>query len=228
MTLQHKLIRIIEQPSIFKELANGIKPGHRKSYLLGQQFLGKLNMLIDVGANKGEVINAFRYSNPSIKVIAFEPNKDFYNDLMTEQYYPIGLWNKNTKLTFNVDTERKNSTASSFLAVNDFKPEKRQVEVKRFDSFNFKIEHPCFLKIDVEGAEYQVLQGFGDRLKEMDMIQLEFKHFSNIESKRNLGKIFSLLEKYKFYNFKQINLTYEDKEQKVLGKSDLVFWKNKK
>lgn len=71
---------------------------------------------------------------------------------------------------------------------------KTKIKLKRFDSLNISIENPCFLKINVEGHEYQVLLGFGDELKNIDCIQIEY----DLKRGVKLSRILSLLEKYGF------------------------------
>ncbi len=231
MGLGHKLIRMIEQPSILKEKLYGIDPGHAKSYLFARKILGEVHMLIDVGANKGRLIKAFKFYNSNIQVVAFEPLKEHRPGLLAlgnTDVRSFGLWNENCAMNFNVSSEG-GDVGSSFFKIDSGIDSgitvRTDIEVKRFDSLGIEIINNCFLKIDVEGAEYNVLEGFGDLLSKIDMVQLEFS-FYDTNLNRNY-EIFRILDKYGFTNFIQFGLTYQDQEHKVLGKSDLIFMRNK-
>ena len=72
------------------------------------------------------------------------------------------------------------------------------------------------------GAEDRVLEGFGDFLKEIDILQIEVIYRGYYEKQAKLSKILGILEKYGFVGFKQINITYI---KGVPDKSDLIFFK---
>src|SRR3989344_7698825 len=98
--LKLKIIRLLEQPSIFKELLHKIRPSHSRIFLTAKQLTGKEpNMFIDVGANIGEVVQACLFNFPNCEVYAFEPLKEHYERLVkliggeegAVRTYPIGL-----------------------------------------------------------------------------------------------------------------------------------------
>jgi len=210
--LRHKLVRFFEQPGIIKDKINGIRPWHSRTCLLVKQFLNNESpkTLIDIGSNKGDFSKAAQFHFPEIKVHQFDLNNG------------TGLWNKNTKMKFHKSSEE--SMQSTLFVPTHFQPDGLiETEVKRFDSLDIPIERPCLVKVDVEGAEYQVLEGFGDRLKEVDILQIEEVFSDFFKDRVRLSGIFKLLEKYGFRGFQQINLTVE--EDNKLEKCDLVFFK---
>ena len=88
--------------------------------------------------------------------------------------YPIGLYREDTELTFTVNEHR---ALNSLFSVDDevlkrndymrkaFTPvETKKVDVRSIDSF-FEGKPIHFLKLDVEGAEYDVLCGALDALR---------------------------------------------------------------
>ena len=88
--------------------------------------------------------------------------------------YPIGLYREDTELTFTVNEHR---ALNSLFSVDDevlkrndymrkaFTPvETKKVDVRSIDSF-FERKPIHFLKLDVEGAEYDVLCGALDALR---------------------------------------------------------------
>lgn len=208
--LRHKLIRILEQPSLIKDKINGIRPWHSKSCLLAEEFLGEQpKTLIDIGANKGDFSKAAKFYFPNIKIYQFDINNN------------TGLWNENTKMKFYKSSDEP--MQNTLFQPTHFKPATLvETDVKRFDSLKIQIKRPCFVKIDVEGAEYQVLEGFGERLKEVDVLQIE-EVFSDFFKKRTrLSNIINLLETHGFRGFQQINITVEGNK---LEKCDLIFFK---
>lgn len=224
--VRHKLIRLLEQPSIIREVINKIRPAHSKECMEAKKLIGQPpKMLIDVGAYIGEFSEAFLFNYPDAKIIAFEPNPENYNKLTkmpNVQAYSFGLWDKNTKKTYYLNKDKNADDQNSFLKPKKYNPEKMEIELKRFDSLNIAIEQPCFLKIDVEGAEYQVLQGFGDFLKAIDAVQVEIIHQDLFEGQSKVSEIVKLMEEQGFKGFKQMNLTYLSNKP---HKSDLIFFK---
>jgi FkbM family methyltransferase len=97
-----------------------------------------------------------------------------YKDDPTIAVYPLGLYREDTELTFTVNEHRALNSLFSvddeMLKRNDymlkaFTPvETKKVNVRSIDSF-FPGKPIHFLKLDVEGAEYDVLCGAFDALR---------------------------------------------------------------
>ena len=60
------------------------------------------------------------------------------------------------------------------------------------------IDSVDFVKIDVEGCTYEVLEGFGERIRDVKCIQLEAEHVELFEGQRLFDEISSLLCKNNF------------------------------
>ena len=214
--LLKRIGRVLQHPQVLKtKLMYGMHADVSYYFLTLKDFYSNINTYIDVGFNDGCFIEASNYFFPNVKNIGFEPFKERYdyclNRLRNSKLYNIALWNKNEKRVFHenrifdgissfkVRTKKHRDTFNvPFNEVN------KEIEAKRFDSLNIKIKRPCFLKIDVEGSEYEVLEGFGDRLKEVDVILIEYMFANFYEKQRNLSDIMRLLEKYDFKQFIQI------------------------
>lgn len=209
--IRHKLIRFLEQPGLIRDKMNGIIPWHSRTCLLAKQFLDNEapKTLIDIGSNKGDFSKAAKFHFPDIKIYQFDLNDG------------TGLWNKNTKMKFYKSADE--SMQSTLFEPKHFKPTNViETYVKRFDSLNIPIERPCLVKLDVEGAEYEVLEGFGDKLNDVDVLQIEEVFSDFFEGRVKLSRIMALLEKYGFRGFQQINITVEGNK---LEKCDLLFFK---
>lgn len=137
-------------------------------------------LFIDIGANRGDAIQSILTKRPQAKIVAFEPNpilvgkirKVFYdNESVTIE--PFGLGSETSTFTLNIPFYRnymfdglasfKEENARDWLKnrMYGYQPEKlvlRQIPctVKRLDEFGLR---PSFIKIDVQGFEYEVLLG---------------------------------------------------------------------
>ncbi len=129
---------------------------------------------LDVGANVGH--HAMAYSKMFDAVHAFEPSpaphailKDNVatNSIQNIFVHPFGLWNCDADLSFNL-------APASNLGMGSFKEDVRTPEgfapirlpVKRGDDFleSIGVSAVDFIKIDVQGAESEVLQGLAKTL----------------------------------------------------------------
>lgn len=130
-------------------------------------------------------------------------------------------------LNLNFFIREREGVESSFLRPTEIskdKLEEREVSLRKFSALPIEIKRPSFVKIDVEGAEDRVLEGIGDKLKQIDFVQLEQTHINKNEEKGSMSKNIQLLENYGFTGFLQVNTTY------YFGgfpmKSDLIFFRD--
>ncbi|MFT6095931.1 MAG: FkbM family methyltransferase [Nonlabens sp.] len=154
--------------------------------------------IIDAGANIGLSTIYFKKLYPKASVLAFEPDDYIFKYLKKNilQFglkevllIKKGLWDKEIMLGFN--SEGADGGAIDF---NEQKKTQNEIEVTSLKPFlNRKVD---FLKIDIEGAEYTVLQDIKDRLNLVDNIFVEYHSFVNQEQK--LGEIVSILQKSGF------------------------------
>jgi len=136
--------------------------------------------IIDVGANKGQSIRSIKEVLPSSIIHSFELNPEFHDVLpgIAAEYsdvtfYPVGLGRNEGQVTFYVPSAcgvRYLEEASMVLEeyekpwVKERWAQRGEMTLEEFraticsgDSFNFA---PDLLKIDVEGAESEVTEGF--------------------------------------------------------------------
>lgn len=211
--------KILQHPQIIKARFKGIYTDHASSLLTSKDLIKTpIKTVIDVGANVGNFIKAAIYVFPKAKIYAFEPVPHLYNKIKkipNIHAFNIGLWDKNKTDFFYYN--KKSDDDGSFLkptyeyeefsnTINQTK--KIKFKQKRFDELKIEIKRPCLLKIDVEGAEDRVLQGFGIKLKEVDIIQMEW-FFKNLhENQMKISTVISLLENFGFSGFIQNELAF--------------------
>ena len=146
-------------------------------------------IFFDVGANVGNWSKFITSNANDYEGHAFEISKQTYsvlkkkfeNSKLSKIYLNnFGLLDKNKNINFK--NYGKNSGANTIIInANYFNKRKYSIlntKVTRGDDYlkKFKIKRINFLKIDVEGAEYFVLNGFKKafRSKKIDIIQFEY------------------------------------------------------
>lgn len=147
--------------------------------------------LIDIGANKGQFSLAYRYMNDEAMILAFEPLSSasarylsIFGHDKNAILHKIALSTKKAQAEFFV-TDRQDSSSlfrpgEGELQAFGVRGEKTiEVPVDRLDSVvDFeKLAHPIAMKIDVQGAELEVLKGC-DVLDQIDFIYVELSFVS--------------------------------------------------
>lgn len=137
-------------------------------------FLKKGDKVFDVGANIGTVsLACAKIVGNTGKVKSFEPNSKIfqylkknieinnYSKIIQAHNFGLGSKNKNYKFTeFSDDTSNTPSDNGKSI-----------ITIKKLD--DFIKEKINFLKIDVEGFEYEVLKGAKNSLKEIEFVYFE-------------------------------------------------------
>lgn len=137
-------------------------------------------LFLDVGANAGQSALSIFLIKPNARVISFEPNylNYIYLERLEKQfdnfeYYKFGLGDENKSIDFfcpiyngkkmtpwgSFDYEEATKGISKEIQFFDQKKlsvETMALEIKTLDSLDLE---PDFIKIDVQGFEYQVLLG---------------------------------------------------------------------
>jgi FkbM family methyltransferase len=142
--------------------------------------------LIDVGANKGQFSLAFRKFMPNSAIVAFEPlseacasfKKLFEGDRLVS-LHQVAISDTRGDAIYHV-ADRSDSSSllkpgnGEAAAFGVHAESTRVVPVRRLDEFvrPAVLSRPILLKIDVQGAELQVLRGF-EGLEDVDYVYVE-------------------------------------------------------
>ena len=141
-------------------------------------------VFIDIGANKGLYTEYLLNKFPNLESHLFEPsslNDQILRDkfLKKENIFinKIGLSNSNSKSFLYSDNYGSGLSSLSkrrldHLNINFDKQE--EINLLRFDEYWKKDQLIDYVKIDVEGHELYVLNGFGDLIYKTKLIQFEF------------------------------------------------------
>jgi FkbM family methyltransferase len=151
--------------------------------------------IIDCGANIGLSIIYFKQLFPKAEVIGFEPDDTIFNvlqhnvevfNLSNVTLIKKACWNKETTLQFYSEGADGGRAAKDFDANN-------LIEVQTTRLRNYLNRKVDFLKIDIEGAENEVLHDIEDLLVNVDRIFVEFHSF--VGQEQMLPEILDILKK---------------------------------
>jgi FkbM family methyltransferase len=165
--------------------------------------------IIDCGANIGLSVIYLKHLYPHAEILAFEPDEKNF-ELLAKNIQSFGLdnvtprkeavWIENTTLKF----ASEGSMASKIA--DDHSLNTQEVKATRLkDLLNREVD---FLKIDIEGAEYQVLCDIDEKLANVNNLFVEYHGlFSQCEE---LTKLFALFTKNGFsYYIKEARPVYD-------------------
>ena len=198
----HKNFIYISSTNRIVKYTRGIKARYlnlANCYFLNDIQFKSGDVIIDVGANIGEIYKYFEYFlKLKIKYYAFEPNPSDFNALKMNVYgklWNIGILDKNSELNFNVLTD---TADSNFIKFKDRNNISIIVKVMKLDSIKFpqKIK---LIKIDTESLEYKVLKCGEETLKKTEFVSIDVSDETpGLDFFKYKKKIVSFLKKNNF------------------------------
>lgn len=170
---------------------------------------------IDVGGNTGYYSNEILTLFPNAQIHIFEPNLDTF-DLLQENMKEntgvsvnnIALGKKDKEIEIFTYQDQKTSGHTSMYS-GVFEDMHKNTNFMKLNATQTTLDGYCeekkiskidFLKIDVEGHEYEVLQGSKNLIKNksIKVIQFEFNHM-NVVSRVFLRDFYKFLSDYEFF-----------------------------
>ncbi|WP_315819858.1 FkbM family methyltransferase [Paraflavitalea speifideaquila] len=200
-----------------------------------------VNVILDVGANRGDVTQTYSKAFPEASIYAFEPFPDSY--LILQQrfsenskiscYQKAVAENNKTKTFYvnkNVDTNSLLKPQNTGLSSDKQVENLNQIEVESLTLDEFceskKIDKVDILKMDIQGGEFNALHGARNLLKEgkISLIYSEVYFIEQYEKQPLFHDVSKLLFQYGY--------TLQDIYSPIYGKgniawADVVFVKNK-
>jgi FkbM family methyltransferase len=199
--------------------------------------------ILDVGANKGQMISFFLSIFPDCNIYAFEPNAELFKKLVIKykaqqnvHLFNKGVSNEKGKLLFNESILNETSTfeelnydsqylkiKSKILGIRPEKIIKRSYEVEVITLADFineqNLAYIDVLKIDTEGHEFKCLLGlFKTNAKyPIQFIQLEEHNDDMYKNKISEEQISSLLGENEFILFEKIKHGFGDFHELIYG-----------
>lgn len=164
-----------------------------------------LRIIVDAGANIGIASIYFKWRYPDAQIVSFEPNKEAVeylrrnireNKLRDVEIYDCALGRENTSTNFYVSKSVKGSTSATLSPADKSNGKETSITVKVRKLSDFIKEPIDLLKLDVEGAEGEVLEEL-ERESKLGMISrmiIEF-HIRDGRNEYPLSTFLSILER---------------------------------
>ena len=144
----------------------------RLTKLIMKKVINNSSNCIDVGCHKGEILDEILKYSPSGTHYGFEPLPHMFKNLFefygeTTNILPYALSNKSGDSTFQFV---KNAPAYSGIHKREYEVENAEIDeinvkLKKLDDIIPPYLIIDFIKIDIEGGEYDVLKGAVELLK---------------------------------------------------------------
>ena len=169
--------------------------------------------VIDCGANIGVSLLYIKIRAPGARVMCFEPNpaaravlgkniaeNNWGNDV---QVFPYALGKKKGSVEFFVENKVATSSGGSVTKHLEKRGRNLDSSMVEVDILSHYIEGPIdFLKIDIEGGEFDVLEELiaHNTLRYVAQVQLEYHYIPEFFT-RTLNEMLTLLETNGFHTF---------------------------
>lgn len=149
--------------------------------------------IIDCGSNIGLSIIFFKRMYPDAEIIAFEPDNDIYTiskynlnqfGIDDVELFKKAVWINEEPLVFA-------KTGSLGGHIVQEKSE-NTIEIQTVRLKDFLCQKVDFLKIDIEGPEYDILKDCGESLKNVENIFVEYHSFA--ENSQMIGELLFILK----------------------------------
>ena len=186
----------------------------RASYCLDEIDFSNDDVIIDCGANVGELKLAIEAYGKNINYFGFEPDEATFkclskNNSDNKNLFNKALSNKNEKNKFFLDTAGGNSSLVYFGKDNFI-----EIDCVRLDMMDIPKKIKLF-KVEAEGSEPEVLYGAEKILKNIEYISVDFGSERGMDQKNTVIEVNSFLlnnnfKRYKFSNHRTVGLYKKD------------------
>jgi len=160
------------------------------------------DLVVDCGANMGDLEYYLRENAPKVRYVGFEPNpKDFVcleRNVGASRSRNIGLWNQQGSIPFYVNDAH---ASSSFIQPPEFT---QLINIPASTlSTQFPNERIRLLKLEAEGAEPEVLEGAISILNCIDYVSADIGPERGIHEQETRDMVVNLLESHGFELIKE-------------------------
>lgn len=179
------------------------------SYGLEDFKIGKNDLIIDCGANVGNLYLSINRFIDTFNYIAFEPDPKVFkclelnlNKFNNVELCCVGLSNENKSKEFYINDETGDSSLEKFNTETSI-----DISIKELDSF--KYEKVKLLKIDAEGHELEVLLGAKNTLPNIEFIAVDMGAEKGKDNENTVSSVINFLisQDFNLVNFKETRTT---------------------
>lgn len=198
----------------------------------------EIDLVLDVGANIGQYGVKLYSEGYNGKIISFEPIprchavlvKEASNFKNWEVFEPCAIGDGNYTSEIHIS---KNTVSSSLLNMSDTHVQgapdsvyidKEEIQVKSLDSLGIDFDRNIFLKIDVQGYEFNVLKGAESLLSKIRLLSVELSLAEVYDGATNWKTILQYLEDKGFYLY-GLNTAFVNNETGQVLQIDGIFAK---
>ncbi|WP_114752162.1 FkbM family methyltransferase [Pleomorphovibrio marinus] len=200
---QGGVAQVFDKPFRFHHASSFIHT-HRRLFQDGMYMFSpqqnKGGVILDGGANMGLSVLYFSQHYPDHHIIAFEPEKSVF-DILEEnvrtfglknvELYQKALWTEKKELLFHSDGGMGGRVNNLYFNID--RPIQKVEAVPLVD---FLDSHVDFLKLDIEGAEEEVLMSCRGKLSQVR--HLFFEYHNHLKKPQSLHRLLSLVEEEGF------------------------------
>lgn len=165
----------------------------------------RIDAVIDGGAYVGEFASLMRTALPDADLVCVEPQTECVALLKAKGYRVVhaALWKENTRLTLSQPSD-DGTSCTVVSGAASVKPT-QQVDAVRLDSIPIT-GNRLFVKLDLQGAEPEALEGMGALWERCAMVQLE----ADLAPGGNYPALRALLAERNFVEYAIVNQLFVD------------------
>jgi len=187
----------------------------------------EIKNIMEIGALDGKDSMFYKSEYPNANVYTIEGLYENYIKFIKDNKNVVGINVVITDYDGYVDYHKKNINGihSIFNRGDEYGTEIiKSVDCKTFNTLcnEYDIDNIDFIKIDVEGASYEVIKGMGDRIKDIKMMHIETESYPFFKNQKLHSDVCELLEEN---NYQMIDMTSVNISN---GKQHDSVWLNKK
>jgi FkbM family methyltransferase len=185
------------------------------------------NNALDIGANVGVWVDIIRTVYPNLPILSIEANPNCEQQLsLKNPNYLITLLGSNTKdQTFHINSDDPLCTGASVYKENTDYYENPNSIVLPTQTLNDIGGVYDLIKIDVQGAELDILKGGMGVVTECKFLQCELPVMDYNKNGAKIGDIISFLQPYGFELYDIFEMNYYDEQ---LNQLDGIFINTRK
>lgn len=209
---EHKLLKIYEHDAaLLRRITTG-NFAHDGEALVAQKLIKEGDIVFDVGANIGDWSKCILAYKPNVHIYAFEPIPAIYEHYKKNlplvdhiRAYNAALSNYDGQAQFCYYPDAHSMSTLYLREVVKLKHQKITVDTIKLDTFceNNNIDRIDFLKIDTEGAEFDVVQGAQRMLNEQRISYIQFEYGGTYpDAKITLQEVIRFLSSLNYILFK--------------------------
>ena len=199
----------------FADRANRLE----RAYMLDQIELSDGDVVVDCGANVGDLELYFKIKGVDVEYLGVEPSAEEFSclerNVVNSRLLNKAFWKSNTELSFYLS----NQAADSSIIEPSKYTEVTRIPAVRLDSIG--IERIKLLKVEAEGAEPEVLLGSTAILDKIEYITVDASYERGVECESTLPEVVNFLTDRGFetvaFNQQRVSVLLRNRSYRFVG-----------